>query len=127
MRIENISAVTSTEVVDSNQKADQTDQNVKGSNVAEVAVTTEAGLPRNQEGYHPEDLPRVVDLANKFTRDLLDTRKIEFKLHPDSGRTMVVVSDPVTGNVIREIPSKEFLDVVAAMDKFIGLLFDHKV
>jgi flagellar protein FlaG len=52
---------------------------------------------------------------------------LEFSQYKDSGKIIVRVVEKGTNKVIREIPSAEFLDLVAKMDQMIGILFDKKV
>jgi flagellar protein FlaG len=40
---------------------------------------------------------------------------------------MVTVVNEDTGEVIREIPSRELLDLAAKLEEAIGLIFDKKV
>jgi uncharacterized FlaG/YvyC family protein len=40
---------------------------------------------------------------------------------------MVQITDQSTGDVIREIPSEEFLDMAAKLQEMVGLMFDAKI
>lgn len=51
---------------------------------------------------------------------------LNFSVHESSGRTVVVVADQETGEIIREIPSAEFLALSAKLDEMFGILFDRK-
>lgn len=50
---------------------------------------------------------------------------LQFSIHEGSGRLAVTVMDSMTGEVIREIPPSEILDLAARLDEMIGLLFDQ--
>ena len=52
---------------------------------------------------------------------------LQFSVHESTGRTMVRVVNKDTGNMIREIPPKEILDLAAKLDEMIGILFDKKI
>lgn len=54
-------------------------------------------------------------------------RKIDFSVHDDTKRLLVKVVDTETGDVLREIPPEEMLDLVAKMQKTLGLIVDEKV
>jgi len=47
-------------------------------------------------------------------------------VHQASGVVMVTVTDESTGEVIREIPPSEVLDLAARLEEMVGLLFDQK-
>lgn len=51
---------------------------------------------------------------------------LQFIVHEASGRIMITVKDESTGEVIREIPPSEILDIEARLKAMIGLLFDKK-
>lgn len=78
----------------------------------------------NQEETH-EKLQEAVDKINK-TAVIFD-RSLRFQIHEKTHRTMVSVIDIVKDKVIREIPPKEVLDLLAKMQDYIGLIFDKKV
>ncbi|MED1745806.1 flagellar protein FlaG [Brevibacillus borstelensis] len=51
---------------------------------------------------------------------------IKFTLHEDLNEYYVQVINDQTNEVIREIPSKKVMDMVAKMHEMIGLLVDEK-
>jgi flagellar protein FlaG len=51
---------------------------------------------------------------------------LQFTVHEASGEIMVTVSDESTGEVVREIPPSEALNLSAKLDEMIGLLFDQQ-
>ncbi|MBF0545316.1 MAG: flagellar protein FlaG [Candidatus Riflebacteria bacterium] len=71
-----------------------------------------------------EKLNRAIDTANQ-TADAFD-RTIKFQLHEKTKEYVISVIDTKTDKVIREIPPKEFLDMVAKMRDYIGMVFDKK-
>ena len=68
-------------------------------------------------------------LLNNMQHEIQMMRNIglRFSLHETTGRTMVKVVDKETGNLIREIPPEELLDLVDKIDEMIGIIFDKKV
>ncbi|MNY50554.1 flagellar protein FlaG [compost metagenome] len=51
---------------------------------------------------------------------------LRFKVHEDTNRTIITVVNQETGEVLREIPSEKFLDLVAMFQKQLsGLLVDE--
>lgn len=53
--------------------------------------------------------------------------QLNFSVHEKTDRVMVRITDQETGDVIREIPSEEFLDMAAKLQEMVGLMFDMKV
>ena len=67
----------------------------------------------------------LKDLESKINQ--MQDVGLEFSQYKDSGKMIVRVIERGSNKVIREIPSEEFLDLVAKMDQMIGILFDKKV
>lgn len=77
----------------------------------------------------PVELPQIaeiaLDLQNKM--QVLHNVDLNFSVHAASGNIMVTVVNEDTGKVIREIPSRELLDLATKLEETIGLIFDEKV
>jgi flagellar protein FlaG len=69
-----------------------------------------------------EQLTKAVKAVNKS----LENQSIEFSLDETDHRPIIKVVDQQTKEVIRQIPSKEMLEIARALDKAQGLLIDHK-
>ncbi|MGG3799046.1 flagellar protein FlaG [Metabacillus fastidiosus] len=72
-----------------------------------------------------EDLEKMVSSINDFLHP--SNTYIKFQLHEKLNEYYVTVVDNHTEEVIREIPSKKWLDIYAAMTEFIGLILDRKI
>lgn len=68
-----------------------------------------------------EDLQASLELLQQKNTHL------NFSVHEETDRVMVKITDQITGDVIREIPSKEFLDLAAKLQEMVGLMFDMKI
>ena len=66
----------------------------------------------------------TVESLNKFM-DLM-TADIRFTMHQKSNRLMVQLVSEKDQSVLREYPSKEFLDMIANIREFVGILTDKK-
>ena len=53
------------------------------------------------------------------------SRNLEFSVDPDSERIIVRIVDQQTNEVIRQMPSREALDIAKAIDRVKGLLFSQ--
>ena len=60
-----------------------------------------------------QSIERAVKQINTYLTD--SHRALNFQVHEASGRTIVRVVNPETGEVIRQIPSEEVLNLAAAI------------
>lgn len=74
------------------------------------------------------DSSRLMELLEDVEKDLKTAHnvKLRFSVHEASDRIMVTVIDESTGEVIREIPSSEVLNLSARLEEMVGLIFDQK-
>jgi len=70
----------------------------------------------------------VVDDALQSINKHMQTQSpnLEFSVDEDSNRTIVKVMDRSTGEVIRQMPSAEAIEIARALDKLQGLLVSDK-
>lgn len=76
----------------------------------------------------PADLQEVTQLTeaiNKFVK-AMDTN-IHFKIHKGTDQLMVQVVDQDSNKVLKEFPPSEFLDTIAAIRDYVGILLDKKI
>lgn len=52
---------------------------------------------------------------------------LHFNLDEATGRTVVKITNSETGELIREVPPKEMLNLAAKMEDIVGILFDQKI
>ncbi len=71
-----------------------------------------------------EDVQHRVDAMNQFFAE--NDTNIQFKIHQKSNKLMVQVVDDAN-RVIKEFPSHEYLDMVAAIRDYVGILLDKKI
>jgi flagellar protein FlaG len=74
----------------------------------------------------PSKLAELVADVQK-TVNMVHGVDLEFSVHEASGEIMVTVMDGYTGEVIREVPPSEILDLAAKLEEMVGLMFDQKV
>lgn len=55
------------------------------------------------------------------------SRDLDFSIDDDTGKTVVRVTDSNTGDVIRQIPAQELIDIAKAVGRAQGLLLRQKV
>lgn len=71
-----------------------------------------------------EEMERVIDGINEVLQPA--NTHIKFELHEKLNEYYVTVVDNNTNEIVREIPSKKYLDIYAAMTDFVGLIVDKK-
>jgi flagellar protein FlaG len=84
---------------------------------AELTLKAVKGLSPLEEEKQLED---ATGKANEFLKSI--NQELQFSVDKETGKTVVKVTDKQTGDVIRQIPSKEMLELAKAMDKIQGLI-----
>jgi len=72
--------------------------------------------------------PGQVQQAAQMISGAIQTfsRNLEFSVDDTTGKAVVKVSDKETGDMIRQIPSQEALDIARVLDRLQGLLIRQK-
>lgn len=86
--------------------------------VATSAIDSKAGDKEEQSEL--KDVKQAVSEINKAMQFM--SRQLEFSVDTDSERTIVKVIDQQTREVIRQMPTKEALEIGKALEKAQGLL-----
>lgn len=96
--------------------------------VAGVAVTAAAGEERatqaaagDSEEISRDQVESAVSTIQEFVQSV--RRNINFSLEDTSGRVVVKVTDANSGDVIRQIPSEEALQLAESLEEVRSLLF----
>lgn len=123
MRIEGAIAITGmaaqqTNTVDTQNQRSQTQ-------LASIPANTQEATRRGPDSKPVGDqqlaqaVGQVEQLVNTFNES------IQFKVHKDTNTTIITVVNREDGEVIRQIPSEKFLDMIAMFQKQLsGLLVD---
>lgn len=103
------------------------------ADAAAIAASVKPAAPPAQAVaavQQPESAPstaqvtQAIQSLNHAMHSL--SQELEFSVDPDSQRTIVKVVDQQTQEVIRQIPTKEALEIAKALDKMQGLLIRSK-
>ena len=105
----------------------------RSTNAATVAAAAEKAVVPSVQATAIIQQPSVADNAAQVTQAIKSINKslqdksqgLEFSID-ESDRSIVKVVDQETGDVIRQMPSKEALEIAQALDKAQGLLFKQK-
>ncbi len=97
--------------------------NNSGSNNAQTANSKKEN--QTSENYLNK-LSKAIDSANSSLKALMIKREFGYRIHEATGRLIVDVKDSETGEIIKEIPSEENLDMIAKMQELAGIIIDEK-
>lgn len=96
-------------------------------------VLMEASRKGGEDREQPSKLDAVVEpsvsalsLAADELNEALEVlhTHLRFRLHEDTHRYYVEIVDTLADEVIREVPPKRFLDMIADMYRFMGIIVD---
>lgn len=94
---------------------------VSGQTPKETVVTQKVeSTPEKTE----QNLEQLVNDLNSEIKPL--NTNIAFSLDDDTGEMVVTVKDSTSGEVIRQIPSEEAMELMAKMREVNGIIFDKK-
>ncbi len=108
--------------------ASNLDPTTRTHSLGTVSTKVDVSIKETKQA-HPEQSRRqmetIVDGMNDFMKPM--NMSVRFELHDELNEYYVTVVDVATDEVIREIPSKKFLDMYAAMTEYMGLFVDKKI
>lgn len=120
-----VSAISVTPNIISTQRADTISSNKSSGKKQLLAPQDQDKLDNSQDQpVSAEEIAKAIQEVNK-TLALHNTR-LEFSIHEKTKGIIVKVMDEKTGEVIREVPSKKVLDMVAMTWEELGLIVDEK-
>jgi len=94
--------------------------------VAAAAARASVAVPEPA----PQPAPAVqVKKAVEALKQLVEARapnSLAFSIDDATGKTIVRITDAQTGEVIRQIPSEEILDIARSLDRMQGMLLQQQ-
>jgi len=94
------------------------------TNKAEVDKTVAKREYKTKTDFTNDELLPITQQLNKFMTYL--NADIQFSLHEKTQRLIVRVVDVKENKVLREFPPEEFLDTIANIREYVGVLLDKK-
>lgn len=79
---------------------------------------------RKAAAEEDKEVARATEALKKAVEPMTDS--LQFSVDKESGRTVVTIIDNKTKEVIRQLPSKEMLELAKSLDRMQGLLFHGK-
>ncbi len=104
--------------------------------IATSGSSTVTAQPKFQQIPAPQQAPAEPKVSEQVLKEVVQqanasfagsNEAVSFTYEEKLGQLFVQVTDSRSGEVIREVPSKEFIRHQVAMKEFIGLLLDKKV
>ncbi|RKD32338.1 flagellar biosynthesis protein FlaG [Thermohalobacter berrensis] len=122
-----IEGVSSPAVIQRSQSVSREDSGHVKKLDQDKSKEVEAGVVNNEENkkVSEDELIHAIEKANESVK--IYDRRLEFSIHEKTKEIIVKVIDTNTDEVIREIPPKKILDMVAKMWELAGILVDEKV
>lgn len=71
-----------------------------------------------------DDIKKAVEKLNTFLKD--NGTYAEYSVHDKLKDIMITIRDSKTKEIIRELPPKKILDMVAKMCEMVGILVDER-
>lgn len=110
------------------------DVNTSSSNEVDsgsaINSDTTSAATQNEAVYTGEEfinkLSKAVDMANESLKALMINRQFSYRIHEATNRVIVDVKNSDTGEIIKEIPSEDNLDMIAKMQELAGIIIDEK-
>ncbi len=97
----------------------------QGDVVPRAAAPSAAQTPAAAVSQQTPPSKQAVEQAVKEIKQAMATMSssnLQFSIDGDTKQTVVKVIDSQTGDVIRQIPAQELIDIAKAMDRAKGLL-----
>jgi flagellar protein FlaG len=91
---------------------------------APAARVPAAAVPEPMPQQQPAD-QKQLQRAMESMKQLIEAKapnSLSFSVDDSTGKTVVKVSDAQTGEMIRQIPSEELLEIARSLDKLQGML-----
>jgi flagellar protein FlaG len=97
--------------------APKTDTAATHAAAAKIADKPSAVPQKVQDALASLDLPDVAD----------GSARVELNFNQDTGRVVAKVTDRISGDVLREIPSKELQQLFSQMREYLGSFVDEEI
>lgn len=97
----------------------------KSDDIADKPLTAPTVEEVHKKPVDLQDVNQMTEAMNKFVQAM--NANIRFTVHEKSNQLMVQVVDQTNQIVLKEFPSGEFLDTMAAIRDYVGILLDKKI
>ncbi|MCF8150239.1 MAG: flagellar protein FlaG [Burkholderiaceae bacterium] len=93
------------------------------------AVFVQALPNQSSQAQPASDRAQVEEAVAKVKVQIqaVSRNSLDFSIDDSTGKTVVRITDHETGEMIRQIPSQEMLDIARSIDRMQGILVQQKV
>ena len=106
------------------QAALRTGSNEQLSDTTGLVPPTNVAGSRRPATEQKQDVEAAVKAVKEFIQPMASN--LAFEMDDDSGRTVIKITEASSGELIRQIPSEEMLEIAKALDRLQGLLVKQK-
>lgn len=104
---------------------------VKDTMTASQKSNTRDTKPQQKNSADKSEVPitekEVSDAVEKVNKMFEGTnRRFEISVHEKTGGIIIKIVDSITNEIIREVPPKKILDMIANMMEMAGLIVDER-
>lgn len=101
------------------------DSGVSSGNQTNIHVSKEnVQVGANEKRYEEKDVKKAVDKLNKLLED--SNTHVEYEVYDKFKDIIIKIVDDDTKKVIKEMPPRKILDMVAKLCEIAGVLVDQK-
>jgi flagellar protein FlaG len=100
-------------------------KNVAQQNEVAKALDSDVNKVSGKKPLTPEQLEKVAQQLQDFVGEM--NRGLKFTVDKDSGRDVIKVIDKSSGDLVKQYPSEEVLNLVAKLSDMVGGFIDAKV
>lgn len=86
-----------------------------------VRVPAAVSEPTPQQQPQPEQVQKAVESIKQMI-EAKAPNSLAFSIDDSTGKTIVRITDAQTGEMIRQIPSEEMLEIARSLDRMQGML-----
>ena len=119
-----LESMATQELVSNIKKADRSEPNNNRKNDAKINEAIDP-VNDNQSKVNPDDLIKAVNNVNKAFETF--NQGLRFKVDDETDHLIVQIVNQETDEVVKEIPSKEVLELEAQLREMVGVFLDKKV
>jgi flagellar protein FlaG len=95
----------------------------QGAPAPEARVS--AAVPEPPRQQQSEQVQKAVESLKQLV-ETVAPNSLAFSIDDSTGKTIVSITDTETGEMIRQIPSEEMLEIARSLDKVQGILLRQK-
>ena len=101
---------------------------VSTQSVVEAKPNAAEPSPRKKEKEEGKPEIKLLQEVLEVAQEHFHVQNIglKFAVHEQTGRVKVTVLDSETGEMIREVPPQQVLDLMAKIDEMMGILFSYR-